>query len=62
MAELASSRAEVAELRTKLTGIEESKKSQQHEMELKAEKQRHELEMQMAQQQIEMERQSERQQ
>jgi hypothetical protein len=58
-AELATSKAEVAELRDKLTVIEEAKKSQQYELELKAEKQRHELELQMAQQRIDMERQAE---
>ena len=62
MAELASSKAELTELRNKLSVVEESKKSQQYELELKAEKQRHELELQMAQQKLEMERQSERQQ
>jgi hypothetical protein len=59
MAELATSKAEVEELRNKLTVIEEAKKVQQYEFELKAEKQRHELELQMAQQRIDMERQAE---
>jgi hypothetical protein len=59
MAELAASKAEVAELRDKLTVIEEAKKTQQYELEQKAEKQRHELELQMVQQRLDMEHQTE---